>query len=260
MKKPILALSLLVGMSSTASVFAALPQSIRIGTDATYAPFSSKDAKGDFVGFDIDLGNELCSRIKVKCTWVGSDFDSLIPSLKAKKIDAIISSLSITEKRQQEIAFSDKLYAADSRLIAAKGSPIQPTLEALKGKHVGVLQGSTQEAYANDRWRSQGVDVVAYQNQDLIYSDLAAGRLDAALQDEVAASEGFLKQPAGKDFAFAGPSVKDKKYFGDGTGIGLRKDDAELKAAFDKALGEMRKDGTYDKMAKKYFDFNVYGD
>lgn len=65
MKKTILALSLLVGMSSTASVFAALPQSIRIGTDATYAPFSSKDAKGDFVGFDIDLGNEPCSRIKV---------------------------------------------------------------------------------------------------------------------------------------------------------------------------------------------------
>ncbi len=56
-----------------------------------------------------------------------------------------------------------------------------------------------------------GVDVVAYANRDLIYSDLAAGRLDAALQDEVAASEGFLKQPAGKDYAFAGPSVKDKK-------------------------------------------------
>lgn len=77
--------------------------------------------------------------------WVASDFDALIPSLKAKKIDAIISSLSITDKRQQEIAFSDKLYAADSRLIAAKGSPIQPTLDSLKGKHVGVLQGSTQK-------------------------------------------------------------------------------------------------------------------
>jgi lysine/arginine/ornithine transport system substrate-binding protein len=132
MKKTVLALSLMMGICSASSAFAALPQSIRIGTDATYAPFSSKDAKGDFVGFDIDLGNELCSRIKVKCTWVGSDFDSLIPSLKAKKIDAIISSLSITEKRQQEIAFSDKLYAADSRLIAAKGSPIQPTLESSK--------------------------------------------------------------------------------------------------------------------------------
>ncbi|HEY3982787.1 lysine/arginine/ornithine ABC transporter substrate-binding protein ArgT [Cedecea sp.] len=260
MKKSVLALSLLLGLSSAASVFAAIPQNVRIGTDATYAPFSSKDAKGDFVGFDIDLGNELCKRIQAKCTWVGSDFDSLIPSLKAKKIDAIISSLSITEKRQQEILFSDKLYAADSRLIATKGSPIQPTLESLKGKHVGVLQGSIQETYGNAEWRPKGVDVVAYANQDLIYSDLAAGRLDAAFQDEVAGSEGFLKQPAGKDFAFAGPSVKDKKYFGDGTGIGLRKDDTELKAAFDKALGEMRKDGTYDKLAKKYFDFNVYGE
>ena len=283
MKKSILALSLLVGLSTAASSYAALPETVRIGTDTTYAPFSSKDAKGDFVGFDIDLGNEMCKRMQVKCTWVASDFDALIPSLKAKKIDAIISSLSITDKRQQEIAFSDKLYAADSRLIAAayslsekaisdklyaadsrliaaKGSPIQPTLDSLKGKHVGVLQGSTQEAYANETWRSKGVDVVAYANQDLVYSDLAAGRLDAALQDEVAASEGFLKQPAGKDFAFAGSSVKDKKYFGDGTGVGLRKDDAELTAAFNKALGELRQDGTYDKMAKKYFDFNVYGD
>ena len=210
MKKSILALSLLVGLSAAASSYAALPETVRIGTDTTYAPFSSKDAKGDFVGFDIDLGNEMCKRMQVKCTWVASDFDALIPSLK--------------------------------------------------GKHVGVLQGSTQEAYANETWRSKGVDVVAYANQDLVYSDLAAGRLDAALQDEVAASEGFLKQPAGKEFAFAGSSVKDKKYFGDGTGVGLRKDDAELTAAFNKALGELRQDGTYDKMAKKYFDFNVYGD
>ncbi|WP_297202633.1 lysine/arginine/ornithine ABC transporter substrate-binding protein ArgT [uncultured Pluralibacter sp.] len=260
MKKTVLALSLLLATGAVSSAFAALPQTVRIGTDATYAPFSSKDAKGDFVGFDIDLGNEMCKRMQVKCTWTGIDFDSLIPSLKAKKIDAIISSLSITEKRQKEIAFSDKLYAADSRLIAAKGSPIVPTTDSLKGKHVGVLQGSTQEAYANDNWRSKGVDVIPYQNQDLIYSDLTAGRLDAALQDEVAASEGFLKQPAGKAFAFAGPSVKDKKYFGDGTAVGMRKDDAELKAAFDKAFAELRKDGTYDKMAKKYFDFNVYGD
>ncbi|WBM71845.1 lysine/arginine/ornithine ABC transporter substrate-binding protein ArgT [Buttiauxella sp. WJP83] len=260
MKKQVLALSLLLGLSTTASVFAAIPQSLRLGTDTTYAPFSSKDAKGDFVGFDIDLGNELCKRINTKCTWVASDFDALIPSLKAKKIDGIISSLSITEKRQQEIAFSDKLYAADSRLIAVKGSPIKPTLESLNGKHVGVLQGSTQEAFANAEWRAKGIDVVAYANQDLIYSDLAAGRLDAAFQDETAASEGFLKLPAGKDYAFAGPSVKNKQYFGDGTGIGLRKDDVELKEAFNKALADMRKDGTYDKFAKKYFDFNVYGE
>ncbi|CDK78303.1 putative lysine/arginine/ornithine ABC transporter, periplasmic lysine/arginine/ornithine-binding protein ArgT [Escherichia coli 3.2303] len=85
MKKSILALSLLVGLSTAASSYAALPETVRIGTDTTYAPFSSKDAKGDFVGFDIDLGNEMCKRMQVKCTWVASDFDALIPSLKAKK-------------------------------------------------------------------------------------------------------------------------------------------------------------------------------
>ncbi|MCW0143879.1 lysine/arginine/ornithine ABC transporter substrate-binding protein ArgT, partial [Burkholderia pseudomallei] len=232
------ALSLLVGLSAAASSYAALPQPVRIGTDAPYAPFSSKDANGDFVGFDIALGDEMCKRMEVKCTWVGSDFDALIPSLKAKKIDAIISSLSITEKRQQEIAFSEKLYAADSRLIAAKGSPIQPTIDSLKGKHVGVLQGSTQEGYANANWREKGVDVVAYQNQDLIYSDLAAGRLDAAFQDEVAASEGFLKQPVGKDYKFGGPSIKDVKLLGVGTGMGLRKEDNELREALNKAFAE----------------------
>ncbi|SQI22628.1 Lysine-arginine-ornithine-binding periplasmic protein precursor [Salmonella enterica subsp. arizonae] len=78
-------------------------------------------------------------------------------------------------------------------------------------------------AYANDNWRTKGVNVVAYANQDLIYSDLTAGRLDAALQDEVAASEGFLKQPAGKEYAFAGLPLRIKKYFATGRGLGCAK-------------------------------------
>lgn len=260
MKKLVLSLSLVLAFSSATAAFAAIPQKIRIGTDPTYAPFESKNAQGELVGFDIDLAKELCKRINTQCTFVENPLDALIPSLKAKKIDAIMSSLSITEKRQQEIAFTDKLYAADSRLVVAKDSAIQPTIESLKGKRVGVLQGTTQETFGNEHWAPKGIEIVSYQGQDNIYSDLTAGRIDAAFQDEVAASEGFLKQPAGKDYDFAGPSVKDKKYFGDGTGIGLRKDDTELKAAFDKALGELRKDGTYDKMASKYFNFNVYGD
>ena len=124
MKKRVLALSLMLGLSSAASVFAAVPGSIRIGTDPTYPPFESKNAQGQLVGFDIDLANEICKRIHTQCTYVESDFDALIPSLKAKKIDAIISSLSITAKRQEEIAFSEKLYAANARLVAPKGSKI----------------------------------------------------------------------------------------------------------------------------------------
>lgn len=258
MKKRVLALSLLLAFAGT--VGAAVPKTLRIGNDPTYPPFESKNAQGELVGFDIDLANEICKRLEARCNYVESDFDALIPSLKAKKIDFIISSLSITEKRQQEIAFSDKLYAANARLVAPKGAKLEPTPESLKGKNIGLLQGTTQETYANQYWRPKGVTITPYANQDLVYQDLNAGRIDAAFQDEVQASEGFLKQPVGKDYAFAGPAVKDDKIFGVGTGIGLRKEDSELKAAIDKAFADMRKDGTYDKIAKKYFDFNVYGD
>lgn len=93
-----------------------------------------------------------------------------------------MSSLSITEKRQQEIAFTDKLYAADSRLVVKKGSPVTPDLATLKGKRVGVLQGTTQETYGNEHWAPKGIEIVSYQGQDNIYSDLTAGRIDAAFQ------------------------------------------------------------------------------
>ncbi|MCX8961453.1 lysine/arginine/ornithine ABC transporter substrate-binding protein [Erwinia psidii] len=259
MKKQVLTFSLLLALAISGSAFAAVPKTLRLGTDPTYAPFETKNAQGQLVGFDIELANEICKRLQTKCSYVESDFDALIPSLKAKKIDAIISSLSITEKRQEEIAFSEKLYAANSRLIAPKGAKILPDVASLKGKTIGLLQGTVQETYANQYWRPKGVTVTPYANQDLVYQDLAAGRIDAAFQDEVAASEGFLKQPAGKDYAFAGPAVKDNKIFGVGTGIGMRKDDADLKAAIDNAFDAIRKDGTYAKIAKKYFDFDVYG-
>ncbi|BDH45066.1 zinc transporter [Salmonella enterica subsp. enterica serovar Choleraesuis] len=260
MNKNVVAVSLVLALSGISSALAAVPQTLRIGTDPTYAPFESKNAQGKLEGFDIDLANELCQRIQTRCTWVESPLDALIPSLQAKKIDAIMSSLSITEKRQEQIAFTDKLYAADSRLVVEKGSPIQPTVEALKGKRVGVLQGTTQETFGKEHWQPKGIEIVSYQGQDNIYSDLTAGRIDAAFQDEVAASEGFLKTPAGKGYQFGGPAVKDEKLFGVGTGIGLRKDDTELRAALNKAFAEMRADGTYQKLAKKYFDFNVYGE
>lgn len=73
---------------------------------------------------------------------------------------------------------------------------------------MGVLQGTTQETYGNEHWAPKGIEIVSYQGQDNIYSDLTAGRIDAAFRDEVAASEGFLKQPIGKDYQFGGPSIQ----------------------------------------------------
>jgi lysine/arginine/ornithine transport system substrate-binding protein len=232
---------------------------IRFGVDASYPPFESKGADGKLAGFDIDLGNQICARLKAKCVWVENDFDGMIPALKAKKFDGVLSSMSMTPQRAEQISFSSKLFNTPTRLIAKKGSPLVPTPESLTGKAIGVEQGTIQETYAKTYWEPKGAKVVSYQNQDQVYTDLLSGRLDGALQDAVQADIGFLNTPRGAGFQFAGKDIIDAKILGNGAGIGLRKDDADLKAKIDNAIADMIKDGTYKTIEKKYFNFDVYG-
>lgn len=185
--------------SFVASAHAADLKEIRFGVEASYAPFESKSPSGELVGFDIDVGNAVCAKLKVKCIWVENSFDGLIPALQARKFDAINSDMTITDQRKAAINFTNPIYAIPNQLIAKKGSKILPTVDGLKGAHVGVLQGSIQETYAKAKWAAAGIDVVSYQAQDQVYADLAAGRLDAAFQDAEAASKGFLKTPQGAD-------------------------------------------------------------
>src|SRR5664279_3817820 len=98
----------------TATSFAAAKDwtttTVRIGTDATYPPFESQDASGAIVGFDIDVGNAVCAAVKLKCEFQNQEWDGIIPALTANKIDAILSSMSITEERLKSIDFTNKVY------------------------------------------------------------------------------------------------------------------------------------------------------
>jgi len=230
---------------------------LRFGVEASYAPFESKTPSGELTGFDIDIGNAVCAKLKMKCVWVENSFDGLIPALQARKFDGINSDMTITDKRKLAVAFTDPIYTIPNQLIAKKGSAILPTADGLKGKRVGVLQGSIQETYAKAKWAPAGVDVESYQAQDQIYADLSSGRLDAAFQDAEAASKGFLKQPQGAGFAFAGPAVSDDKLLGSGVGFGVRKSDKALKDALNRALKELKDDGSIERLAGKYFDVKV---
>ncbi|CAG9236687.1 histidine ABC transporter periplasmic binding protein [Paraburkholderia caribensis] len=233
---------------------------IRFGVDSSYPPFESKTPSGELEGFDIDLGNAICAKLNAKCVWVENSFDGMIPALQARKFDAINSSMSKNEQRLKVIDFTSKLYAPIEALVVKKGSPLVATAESLKGKRVGVLQGSTQETYARKYWGDKGVDIIPYQTQDLIWPDLIAGRVDAAMAFAPQADAGFLKTPPGRDFTFAkGPEIKDLSIFGPGVSIGVRKEDTALRDAINGAIDSLRKDGTYDKIAKKYFNFDIYG-
>ena len=230
---------------------------LRFGVDPTYPPFEYKLPDGSLGGFDIQLGESLCAELKRRCVWVDSAFDGMISALKGKKFDGILSALSITEARKTEIAFSDTLYDTPARLVAAEGSTLQPNAESLRGKHIGVQQGSVFEVYARRMWGSKGVEVVPYQSSDLTYQDVINGRLDAAFDDAVAESEGLLKMPEGKGFGYAGEVVRSPEIFGPGTGIGMRKGDTQLVADINQALQRIHQNGTYERIARKYFQFDI---
>ncbi|RQR66891.1 ABC transporter substrate-binding protein [Burkholderia sp. Bp9126] len=232
---------------------------IRLAVDPTYPPLEYKLPDGTLAGFGIDITNALCAELRARCVWVESSFDGMIPGLLARKFDVIASSMTITPKRMQQIAFTNRISNAPARLVVRKGAPLLPSAESLKGKRVGVEQGSAQADYAIANWQRAGVQIVSYPNQDQVYVDLVSGRLDAAFQASIAASDGFLKKPQGKDFMFAGDAIDDPKYFGQGDGLGLRKQDADLREAFNRALATILANGTYARINRKYFDFDIYG-
>ncbi|URN98534.1 lysine/arginine/ornithine ABC transporter substrate-binding protein [Leclercia adecarboxylata] len=248
----------LVALLAASSAFAAETKALRFGVDPTFAPFESKSPQGEVVGFDIDLGNAICQHLQAKCVWVENNFDGIIPSLKARKFDAILSGMYITEKRKEQIAFSDKIYSGPVFLVARKNTLPGNSLAQLKGKTIGVEQGSAQETYANQKWRGEGVNVVAYQGADQVIRDLESGRIDGAVLSGVMAEYSFLSQPQGKEFAFVGGALQDDALFGAGAAIGLRKEDEQLRQDLNGAIAAILADGTYKKLAAKYFSFDIY--
>ena len=129
----------------------------------------------------------------------------------------------------------------------------------VKGKKVGVQRATIHDRYLTDNY-GKDVEIKRYGTQDEAYLDLTAGRVDMLLADSIALSDGFLKKPDGKDYKFIGPDLSDPKWFGDGAGIAIRKQDTDLVEKFNAAIKQIRADGTYKKIQDKYFDFNVYGD
>jgi arginine/ornithine transport system substrate-binding protein len=246
-------------LAGVTAAFAQPPdwKKIRIAVEGAYPPFSEVGPDGKIKGFDIDIANALCADLKAQCTFVQQEFDGMIPALQARKFDAVVASMSITEERKRSVAFTDKYYNTPARLVARKGSTLVPTAAGLKGKRIGVQRSTIHDRFVTDTFKDS--EIVRYTGQDQVFLDLASGRIDASMEDAVAADAGFLKRPAGKEFAFLGPEFNDPKYFGSGAGIAVRKGDADLVAKLNQAIKDIRANGTYQKIEKQYFDFDVYG-
>jgi arginine/ornithine transport system substrate-binding protein len=255
-------LAVVVGLVAVAagyawySFFPGTPPVIHIATEGAYPPFNSIDNSGTLVGFDIDIANALCEKMRVQCKIDAEPWDGIIPALLERKYDAIVASMTITAKRKEQVNFTDKYYSTAARFVAKKGANIEVTPAGLTGKRVGVQRSTVFETYLRARFPE--VVPVLYDTQENANLDIAAGRLDLLLADSVQLSQDFLKTDKGRDFEFVGPPLSDPT-LGEGVGIAVRKDDTKLLEAFNKALKEIRADGTYKKLNDKYFDFDIYG-
>ena len=133
---------------SAGAAHAADIKEIRFGVEASYAPFESKSPGGELQGFDVDVGNAVCAKLKAKCVWVENSFDGLIPALAARKFNAINSDMTITDQRRQAIDFTDPIYAIPNQMIAKKGSTLQPTPAASASELAKVLRLPAQRTRA----------------------------------------------------------------------------------------------------------------
>ena len=171
--------------------------------------------------------------------------------------------MSITPKREEQVAFSQPLFNTPSRLIAKDGSGLQPTVLSLRGKAVGVAQGSTQEAYAKAHWATAGINagVVCESGTGLSGPALRSKHSMPTFTDALAGINGFLHTPQGSvGYGFAGRKLSAiRKHLEKVQEIGFRKDDPALRQKVDQAIDSMLKDGTYKRIEKKYFDIDIHG-
>ncbi len=235
---------------------AAFAAPLKIGVAAEpYPPFTSPDASGNWVGWEIDFLGAVCKKAALECVITPTAWDGIIPALTAGQIDVIMSSMSINEEREKSIDFTDKYYNTPTAVMAAKGSGILPTAEGLSGKIIGVQVSTIQEAYVQAHFPD--AELKSYQTSDESYQDLAAGRIDAVVADSIVVAD-FLKTEPGACCENVGNVVDDPVILGRGVGFGLRKGDA-LKETLNKAIADVRADGEYDAITKKYFSIDIYG-
>ncbi|WP_245459736.1 transporter substrate-binding domain-containing protein, partial [Mesorhizobium sp. M1A.F.Ca.IN.022.02.1.1] len=232
---------------------------VKIGVAAEpYPPFTSPDATGKWVGWEIDFIDAVCAEEKLDCVITPVAWDGIIPALTTKKIDLIVSSMSITDERKKTIDFSDKYYNTPTAIIGPKDQKFGATPDDLKGKVIGVQVSTVHAVYAKKHFTG-AQEIKEYQTQDEANNDLAAGRLDAVQADSIALGE-FLKTDQGKACCdLKGMVAPDDEVLGPGVGAGVRKEDTALKEKINAGIKAIRANGKYDEISKKYFDFDIYG-
>ncbi|QLB12488.1 amino acid ABC transporter substrate-binding protein (PAAT family) [Bisgaardia hudsonensis] len=219
-------------------------QEITFAMEPSYPPFEMTNEKGEIIGFDVDVANAICKEIQATCHFKSQAFDALIPSLMKGRggFQAAISAIDITESRAEQVAFTDAYYDSSASFISLKG---KATLET--AKNVGVQNGTTFQQYIVAEGKQYSPKSYA-SLQDAIL-DLKNGRIDLIFGDTAVLVDMLSKEDS---LAFVGDKITNKKYFGNGLGIAVKKSNAELVADLNKGLAVIKENGEYQKIYDKW--------
>ncbi|MGY0394837.1 MULTISPECIES: basic amino acid ABC transporter substrate-binding protein [unclassified Fusobacterium] len=235
--------NVLVGlMVLSLSSLAMAKEKIYVGTNAEFPPFEYLE-KGEIVGFDIEMMNEIGKVLDADIKIQDMAFDGLLPALQMKKVDVVIAGMTATEERQKMVSFTQPYYTASQVIIVKEGNNSIKSFDDLKGKRVGVMLGFTGDVIVSDM---EGVKIERYNAAYAGIMALKADKIDAVVLDSEPA-ENYVKQNSGLQIAEA--ESAQEKY-----AIAVRKNDKELLEKLEKGLNEIKANGTYDKLLKKYFN------
>jgi cystine transport system substrate-binding protein len=222
---------------------------LKIALEGTYPPFNFKDTKtNELAGFDVDVAKLLAAKLGVKPEFVTSEWSGILAGLSAGKFDVIVNQVGITAKRQETFDFSDPYTVSSAQLIVKKDEKREfKSLEDLKGKKLGVGQGSNYEERAK---AVAGVEVKSYPGAPEYLQDLAAGRVDAALNDSLMVA--YLVKTSNLPIKAGAPIGEIAK-----NGIPFQKANPKFAAALNAALADIIKDGSFAKVSNKWFGKDV---
>lgn len=226
---------------------------ITIATEAAYPPFNYRDRKGLPAGFEMDLAQEACMRMKAECEFIIVKWDDLVPGLLDKKFDIVMSSLEVTPERRRRLGLSRRYYLSPGAFIAKKGAPYDGPPSLLRNKKIGIQKDSMHADWADKSFR-RSAQLKRYDTVNAALTALAADEVDAVFGDK-AQLWLWSQKPEGHCCELIGQDIKDTQTLGIGVSAGLRREDIKLREAFNKAIGEIMSDGTYKKLNEKYFPF-----
>ena len=222
----------------------------RIGTEGTYAPFTFHDEAGKLTGFDVEIGTQIARRLGVKPQFVEGKWDGLIAGLDVNRYDAVINEVAVTDARKQKYDFSDPYITSHAALIVRSDNNTIKNFDDLKGKKSANTLTSNFGKIA----ASHGAEVIPVQGFNESIDLLTAGRVDATVNDSLSFLDFKKHKPDAKVKIAALDTSADSS---DKSAVLIRKGSPELVAAINKALADMKKDGTYAKISQKYFGKDV---